>query len=71
MRNLHKVPVQTHGYENVIVSASNSDAAEINAEICGFNVTGPAEPISEAQASELAHSDKTYCLDTVMTGLLP
>ncbi len=71
MRNLYKVPVQNQGYKKVIVAASNSDAAEINAEICGFNVTGSAEPISEMQASELANSEKTYCLAPVMTGLLP
>ena len=71
MRNLYKVSVQNHGYKKVIVSASNSDAAEINAEICGFNVIGSAEAISETHASELANNDTTYCLAPVMTGLLP
>lgn len=71
MRNLHKVPVQTHGYENVIVSANNADYAEIIAIGAGFDVAGNTEPISETHASELANSDTTYCLAPVMTGLLP
>lgn len=71
MRNLYKLPVNDGEYNTVIVSAENADAAEVRAIIFGFFVSGPAEPISEMQASELANSEKTYCLAPVMTGLLP
>ena len=71
MRNLHKVPVNNDGYKTVIVSAENPSVAMLKSIRMGFTVIHDAEPISETQASELANSDTTYCLDTVMTGLLP
>lgn len=71
MRNLHKVPVQNHGYDTVIVDAENPSVAMLKSIRMGFTVIHDAEPISEMQASELASSEKTYCLAAVMTGLLP
>ena len=71
MRNLHKVPVQNEGYDTVIVAAENPSVAMLKSIRMGFTVIYDAEPISEAQASELASSEKTYCLVPVMAGLLP
>ena len=71
MRNLHKVPVQNHGYDTVIVAAENPSVAMLKSIRMGFTVIHDVEPISEAQASELANSKKTYCLAPVMVGLLP
>ena len=71
MRKLYKVNVNDCEYDYVIVDAENSAAAEVRAIKFGFFVSGSAEPISETQASEIASSEKTYCLSPVMTGLLP